>query len=184
MPAGATQRSHCPWGWLDALWSTQSQMCLCAASMWKAVLSARSRSCAPYLRFAGPYIVHLVAETNLLAWNRNKWARVQLLLPISSSARKYKEPSKDRRKVHLNTILLLVTASRGSLDRNIRAQQASDPSTEYSPKIQGFVAQVLPKGNGGNFVFRSPWQIFIVIFSNFEHIYILLHLFLLRCFAV
>lgn len=79
--------------------------------------------------------------------------------------RKCKEPPKDRRKVHLITILLLVMAHWGRLERNIRTQQAcSDSSTEYSPKIQGFMAQVFPKDNGGNFVFRSPWQIFIVNF--------------------
>lgn len=70
--------------------------------------------------------------------------------------RKCKEPPKE--KTHLITVQLLVIVSWGSLEGNLRAQQAcSDPSTEYSPKIQGFMVQVLPKDNGGNFVFRNPW---------------------------
>lgn len=71
----------------------------------------------------------------------------------------------------------------GKIGEDIRTQQASsDPSTEYSPKIQGFMVQILPKDNGDNFVFRSPWLIFIVNFPVLN-IYELLHLVLIRCFA-
>lgn len=55
--------------------------------------------------------------------------------------RKCKEPPRVRRKVHLITLLSLATAKWGSLERSARTERAcSNPSPEFSPKIQGFQA--------------------------------------------
>lgn len=86
VPDGATQHSHCPWGWLDALWGTLSQVCLCCKHVRGCTLSKEQVLCSiPEICWGLHYIVLFVAETNLLAWNRNKWGTVQLLPPVRSS---------------------------------------------------------------------------------------------------
>lgn len=129
-------------------WGSPSKMWLCAASRWEAVLAAKSRSCAQYLRFAGVWLY-----CQLCRWESA--ASVKLVRMGQSPShityrqfyvRKCKEPPKIRRKVHLITILSPVIAKWGSLERSVRAEQAcSDPSPEYSPKIQRVLAQGLPK---------------------------------------
>lgn len=98
--------------------------------------------------------------------------------------RKCKEPPKVRRRVHLITILSPVIAKWGSLERSVRAEQAcSDPSPEYSPKIQGVLAQGLPKTVAVSLDSRVINRFFTVNLPFFEHKYIFTGIPVLRYFA-
>lgn len=94
--------------------------------------------------------------------------------------RKCKEPHRVRRKVHLITILSLATAKWRSLARSARTERVcSNPSPEFSPKIQEFqtVAVSLYSRVLHRFFF------FLLCICPFLNMHTFLHLFLCEDFC-